>query len=64
MPGRPDPPYFSRSFPPRKAKIRGRGVSHMRDCMARATTYLAFQVCQQQLTDDQRRALDKAAHGP
>lgn len=34
-----------------------------RNCMAAAVDHAAFQTCQQQLTDDQRRALDLAAQG-
>lgn len=36
----------------------------VRTCMAAATDHAAFQACEQQLTDDQRKALDRAALGP
>lgn len=32
-----------------------------RNCMANAADHVAFQACQQQLTDEQRRTLDQAA---
>ena len=35
----------------------------VRDCMVQAPDHAAFQACEQQLTDDQRRALDLAARG-
>lgn len=35
----------------------------IRDCMVQAPDHAAFQLCEQQLTDDQRRALDLAARG-
>ncbi len=34
-----------------------------RNCMANASDHAAFQTCQQQLTDDQRKALDRGARG-
>jgi hypothetical protein len=34
-----------------------------RNCMANAVDHAAFQTCQQQLTDDQRKALDRHARG-
>jgi hypothetical protein len=34
-----------------------------RNCMANAADHLAFQTCQQQLTDDQRHRLDRASRG-
>jgi hypothetical protein len=33
----------------------------VRNCMVQAPDHAAFQVCEQRLTDDQRRALDRAA---
>lgn len=41
----------------------GKWSAAVRNCMANAADHTAFQACQQQLTDDQRRALDTAAHG-
>ena len=35
----------------------------VRDCMVQARDHAAFQACELQLTDDQRRALDLAARG-
>lgn len=35
----------------------------VRNCMVQAPDHAAFQVCEQKLTDDQRRALDRAARG-
>ena len=35
----------------------------VRTCMTAAATHAAFQACEQQLTDDQRKALDRAALG-
>lgn len=35
----------------------------VRNCMANAADHAAFQTCQQQLTDAQRSALDRAAQG-
>lgn len=35
----------------------------VRDCLARAADHAAIQVCEQQLTDTQRQALDRAARG-
>jgi len=35
----------------------------VRNCMANAADHAAFQVCQQQLSEPQRRTLDEAAHG-
>jgi hypothetical protein len=35
----------------------------VRNCMASAVDHAAFQVCQQQLSESQRRTLDEAAHG-
>jgi hypothetical protein len=34
-----------------------------RNCMANAADHTAFQTCQQQLTDAQRQALDRASRG-
>jgi hypothetical protein len=36
----------------------------VRTCMANAQDHAAFQACEQQLTDDQRKALDRAAAEP
>ena len=35
----------------------------VRDCMAKAADHAALQLCETQLTDDQRRAIAKAARG-
>jgi hypothetical protein len=35
----------------------------VRTCMAAAPDHAGFQTCEQQLTDDQRKALDQAARG-
>ena|SRR6185312_16719234 len=35
----------------------------IRNCMVQAPDHAAFQLCEQKLTDDQRRALDQAARG-
>jgi hypothetical protein len=35
----------------------------VRNCMANAADHAAFAACQQQLTDDQRRGLDRASRG-
>jgi hypothetical protein len=35
----------------------------VRNCMVQAPDHAAFQACEQRLTDDQRRALDRAARG-
>jgi hypothetical protein len=34
----------------------------IRDCMVQASDHASFQACELKLTDDQRRALDRAAH--
>jgi hypothetical protein len=34
-----------------------------RNCMANAVDHVAFQTCQQQLTDDQRKGLDRRSRG-
>lgn len=41
----------------------GNWSAAVRDCLADAGDHEAFQACEQQLTDDQRRALDAAASG-
>jgi hypothetical protein len=41
----------------------GKWSGQVRDCLVNAATHVAFEACEQQLTDDQRRALDRAARG-
>lgn len=41
----------------------GAWPASVRNCMAAAPDHVAFQACQQQLTDEQRRALDEASRG-
>lgn len=41
----------------------GKWSTQVRNCMVTATDHVALQTCQQQLTDDQRRALDQASRG-
>jgi hypothetical protein len=41
----------------------GAWSTQVRNCMANAPDHAAFQVCQTQLTDEQRRGLDRAATG-
>ena len=41
----------------------GKWSAAVRNCMANTIDHAAFQACQQQLTDDQRRSLDTATHG-
>jgi hypothetical protein len=41
----------------------GAWSSGVRNCMVQASDHAAFQACAQRLTDDQRRALDRAARG-
>lgn len=41
----------------------GKWSTQVRNCMANAADHVALQACQQQLTDEQRRALDLAARG-
>lgn len=41
----------------------GAWSTQVRNCMANAVDHAAFQACQTQLTDDQRRGLDRAARG-
>jgi hypothetical protein len=41
----------------------GKWSAAARTCMATAKDHVALQACEQQLTDDQRRALDRAARG-
>jgi hypothetical protein len=42
----------------------GKWSTQVRNCMVNAPDHVALQACQQQLTDEQRRALDRAARGP
>ncbi|MBV8763083.1 MAG: hypothetical protein JO257_37700 [Deltaproteobacteria bacterium] len=46
-----------------RACTEGAWSPAIRDCMVQAPDHAAFQACEQQLTDDQRRALDLAARG-
>src|SRR5262245_15475111 len=41
----------------------GKWSTQVRNCMVTAADPLALQVCEQQLTEEQRRALDRAAAG-
>ena len=41
----------------------GKWSTQVRNCMVIAADHVALQACQQQLTDEQRRALDLAARG-
>jgi len=41
----------------------GKWSAAVRSCMVAAANHAAFQACEQQLTDDQRKALDHAADG-
>ena len=41
----------------------GNWSTQVRNCMVSAADHAALQICQQQLTDEQRRALDLAARG-
>lgn len=41
----------------------GKWSTQVRNCMVTAGDHLALQACQQQLSDEQRRALDRAAVG-
>ena len=41
----------------------GKWSTQVRNCMVTAGDHLALQACQQQLTDEQRRALDDARAG-
>jgi hypothetical protein len=41
----------------------GAWTTQVRNCMANAADHAAFQACQTQMTDDQRRGLDRAARG-
>jgi hypothetical protein len=41
----------------------GKWSTQVRNCMVTAGDYLALQACQQHLTDEQRRALDRASTG-
>jgi hypothetical protein len=41
----------------------GKWSTQVRNCMVSAGDHLALQTCQQHLTDEQRRALDRAAAG-
>ena len=42
----------------------GAWSAQVRDCIVNARDHAAFQACEQQLTDDQRKALDRAALDP
>jgi len=58
----------TRSLPALQAALRraceeGGWSRAIRNCMVQAPDHAAFQLCEQQLTDDQRRALDLAARG-
>lgn len=46
------------------ACTEGAWSATVRTCMANAQDHSAFQACEQQLTDDQRKALDRAAAEP
>jgi hypothetical protein len=41
----------------------GAWTTQVRNCMANASDHAAFQACQTQMTDEQRRGLDRAARG-
>jgi hypothetical protein len=41
----------------------GKWSTQVRNCMVNAADHVAFQACQQQLTDEQRRALELASRG-
>ncbi len=41
----------------------GKWSTQVRECMAKAADHVALQACEAALTDDQRRAIDKAASG-
>ena len=41
----------------------GKWSTQVRNCMVNAPDHVAMQACQQQLTDEQRRALELAARG-
>ena len=41
----------------------GKWSTQVRNCMVNAPDHVAMQACQQQLTDEQRRALEVAARG-
>ena len=41
----------------------GGWTAQVRDCMAKAADHVALQACEAGLTDDQRRAIDKATRG-
>jgi hypothetical protein len=46
------------------ACTEGKWAAAARTCLANAQDHAAFQACEQQLTDDQRKALDRAAAEP
>lgn len=46
-----------------QACSKGAWSGEARHCMGNAVDHAAFQACQATLTDDQRRALDRAARG-
>ena len=41
----------------------GKWSAEVRGCMAKAADHVALQACESALTDDQRRAIDKASSG-
>ena len=41
----------------------GRWTPQVRECMARATDHLGLEACERDLSEDQQRALDRAARG-
>jgi hypothetical protein len=41
----------------------GAWSAQVRDCMIRAADHTGLEACERQLTDDQRRTLDRAARG-
>ena len=41
----------------------GAWSAQVRNCMVNAANHLALQACQEQLTDEQRHGLDRAARG-
>ena len=42
----------------------GKWSTQVRNCMVNAADHVALEACQQQLTDEQRRALDLSSRGP
>lgn len=41
----------------------GAWSAHVRACLVEANDHLAFEACEQQLTEDQRRVLDRSTRG-